>query len=146
MLPSTIRRRDNPTTWDEGSDLNRLFNLAFGSAPSFAGWTPSVDVQEDKEAFVVTAELPGLAAADVDVSVENGVLSISGEKREQREEGGEGTSHHLMERRYGKFQRNFSLPRSVDADKVAAKFENGILEVTLPKSAAAKPRRIKVGA
>ena len=145
MLPTTIRRRENPSLWDRDSDLNRLFNLAFGSAPSFAGWSPAVDVREDKDSFIVTAELPGLAASDVDVSVENGVLSISGEKREEREEVEEDGSHHLMERRYGKFQRNFSLPRSVDADKVGAKFENGILQVTLPKSAAAKPRRIKIG-
>jgi len=142
MLP-TIRRKGVSSLF-ETSDFDRFFNVAFGAAPSLSGWSPPVDVRENDEGFVVTAELPGLTSDQVEVNVENGVLAISGEKNEQREEGGKGDNAHLVERRYGKFQRNFSLPRSVDSAKVDANFENGILTVALPKAAAAKARKITI--
>jgi HSP20 family protein len=103
-----------------------------------------MDVRETGEEYQVIAELPGVTSDDVEVTVENGVLSISGEKKEEVEEGA-GTDRHLYERRYGRFQRNFSLPRSVDAENVKANFENGLLRVSLPKAAVAKPRKIKIG-
>ena len=142
MLP-TIRRRGIPSLF-ETNDFDRFFNVAFSGAPSFSGWSPAVDVRENDEGFVVTTELPGLTSDQVEVNVENGVLAISGEKKDEREENGEGDSAHLVERRYGKFQRHFSLPRSVDSAKVDANFENGILTVSLPKAAAAKARKITI--
>jgi len=144
MFP-TIRRKSVPSFWDAGSDFDKFFNIAMSGAPSLSGWSPAVDVRENEESFVVTAELPGLEPEHVDLSVENGVLSISGEKKDEFEGTDSETGGHLVERRYGKFQRNFSLPRSVDPEKVEARFRNGILTVTLPKSSAAKPRRIKIG-
>ena len=87
---------------------------------------------------------PGLFAKHW--SVENGVLSITGEKRAEVREGEEGGDFHLVERRYGRFERRFTLPRSVDAEKVSAEFRDGLLTVTLPKAEAAKPRRIEVKA
>ena len=144
MLP-TIRRKGTASLLDS-DDMDRFFNLAFGGAPSMSGWSPAVDVRETPAGFVVSAELPGMTSDQVEVNVENGVLSISGEKKDKREEGGEGENYHLVERRYGRFQRNFSLPRSVDPSSVDARFENGILTVNLPKAAEAKARRIAIKA
>ena len=93
---------------------------------------------------MLQAELPGLTSEDVELSVENGVLTISGEKKQEREEGEEGTDYHLVERRYGRFERRFSVPRSVLPEKVKADFANGTLNITLPKAEAAKPRRIPI--
>lgn len=148
-MVSLIRQRRNAPTpsvldWFDGGELDRWFARAVG-APSLSGWSPAVDVEENENAFVVTAELAGLSEDDVELSLENGVLSISGEKREEREEGNKEAGRHIYERRYGRFERNFSLPRTVDADKVDATFKNGVLTVTLPKTAAAKPRRIAIG-
>lgn len=145
MLPSIITRRTTPNLWDRATDFDRLFDFAFGAAPSLSAWSPAVDIRETGDEFIVTAEVPGLTKDDLELSVENGVLSISGEKKEEYEEGGNGTGRHLVERRYGRFQRNFSLPSSVNTDRVEASFKDGVLTVTLPKAEVAKPKRIKIG-
>ena len=142
MLP-TIRRRGLPSLF-ETNDFDRFFNVEFSGAPSFSGWSPPVDIRESDEGFVVTAELPGMTSDQVEVNVENGVLAISGEKSEEREEGGKNESPQLVERRYGRFQRNFTLPRSIESGKVDANFENGVLTVSLPMAAAAKARKITI--
>jgi HSP20 family protein len=108
------------------------------------GWMPAMEIAEDKSALVVTAELPGLDAKDVDISVDDGVLTISGEKHEERKEGTEESEHYLFERRYGSFRRSFTLPTSVDVDKINADFENGVLKVMLPKSEKAKAKGKKI--
>jgi HSP20 family protein len=147
MLPVLRRHRLRPFDWD-GFDVSREFDRLLGTAfgaPSLSAWSPAVDVRETTDEFVVTAELPGMTKDDVELTIENGVLSLSGEKKEEREEGDEGAGRHIYERRYGSFQRNFSLPRGVAADQVDAKFKDGVLTVTLPKVAAAKPRQIKIG-
>lgn len=145
MLPVLRRRNDTARNfWGLGTDFDRLFDAALNTAPSMSGWTPAVDVAESNDGYTVTAELPGLDPKEVEITVENGVLSISGEKRDEFEDT-DTTGRHLVERRYGRFQRNFSLPRSVDADGVEAHFDNGLLTVTLPKAERAKPRRIKIG-
>ena len=105
-----------------------------------------MDVRETQGEFVVSAELPGLERDDVEVTVENGVLSLSGEKKEEFEEEDEESGRRIYERRYGRFQRTLSLPRGIDADKVNAKFKNGVLEVVLPKTPAAKSRQIEISA
>jgi HSP20 family protein len=111
-----------------------------------SAWAPPVDVRETGDVIEVEVELPGLGSDDVDVRVENGVLTISGEKKSEVEEGKEGSSYHLIERRYGRFERSFTLPRTVDAEKVEASFSNGVLSIRLPKAETAKPRRITVKA
>ena len=144
MLPVLRRHGNVPTGWDffdVGRDLDRLFA---GNAGSPAGWSPAIDVQEHENGFAVTAELPGLKAGDVDLKIENGVLSLVGEKTEEKEEGTEGSTRHVIERRYGRFERNFTLPRGVDAEKVTAKFDDGVLTVTVPKAASAKPKKIAI--
>jgi HSP20 family protein len=107
------------------------------------GWSPAVDVTEKEDELLVTAELPGMRHEDLEVEVSDGVLTIKGEKREEREE--KGARRRVWERSYGAFERTFSLPRSVDADKVAAEFEQGVLTVHLPKTKQAQGRRVQVG-
>lgn len=105
---------------------------------------PAADVLETETELRVLVELPGLAPEEVDVDLENNVLTIRGEKREQRSEGDEKHTWHLMERRYGTFTRSFMLPRDVDQEQIEARFENGVLTVSIPKSEKARRRRIEV--
>jgi len=147
MLYPTLWRRRAPNLWDEMFNMRNEFDRILGrrdDAEVTSAWCPVVDVSESEEALVLNAELPGITPEQVDVSVESGVLTISGEKKHEREEGKEGSEYHLLERRYGRFERSFSLPRTVDPEKVDATFSNGMLTVTLPKVEAAKPRKIAV--
>ena len=105
-------------------------------------WSPAVNILERKDAIVITADLPGLKAEDVDVTVDNGVLTIRGERR--LEEASEGETYHRVERVYGVFERTFTLPNSVDVNRIDAKFRNGEMLVTLPKREESKPRAVKV--
>jgi HSP20 family protein len=105
---------------------------------------PDTDVVEGENEIRVVCELPGMRAEEVELSLENNVLTISGEKREQRTEGGEEDRYHLTERRWGRFSRAFVLPREVDQDRIEASFDSGVLSVTIPKSERARPRRIEV--
>lgn len=152
MLYPILRRDRAPTLWDEvfngRSEFDRFFDRWLGdrSPSQFGSWLPSVDVRETPEALLVQAELPGLRPDDVDVRVENGVLTISGEKKHEVEEGKEDASFHLVERRYGRFERSLTLPGSVNADDVKARFDSGVLTITLPKVEAARPRRIQIEA
>lgn len=150
MLYPILRRSDRVgSLWDEfftvRSELDRLLDRWAGRSGELL-WMPAVDVRETADELIVEAELPGMTAENVDVRVENGVLTISGEKRQEVEEGKEGSSYHLVERRYGRFERSFTLPGSVNADGVKARFAGGVLTVTLPKAEAAKPRRIEIQA
>lgn len=108
------------------------------------GWTPSVDVFEKDDKFVVKAELPGTKEEDIDVSVVGDILTIKGEKKMEAEVKEE--DYYRYERTYGSFCRSIPLPSTVDSSKIEADFENGILEVTLPKSAEVKPKKITVSA
>lgn len=105
--------------------------------------TPAMDVVEDADAIRVTVELPGMTPADLDVHLENNRLTISGEKKEapQTERG---LRWHVAERRYGRFTRSLVLPRDVEQDGVEARFENGVLDLRIPKSEKSKPRRIEI--
>jgi HSP20 family protein len=107
------------------------------------GWLPAVDVRESEEAFVFTAELAGIAKKDVDITVEDGILTLSGERRfnEQDEE----KNYRRIERAYGTFSRSFTLPSAVDAEQISATFEDGLLTVTVPKAEVAKARKITIG-
>lgn len=106
---------------------------------------PETDVVETEREIRVVTEMPGLKRDNIEVDVENNVLTIRGEKREERTEGEDGR-FHLSERRYGTFTRSFVLPSSVDAENIQASFEDGVLRVTIPKSERARRRRIDVGA
>lgn len=136
---------------------NRLAGDPFGLLDQFFGnagtrstssslmRAPETDVVETEREIRVHVEMPGLKRDDIEVDVENNILTVRGEKREERTEGNDGR-YHLSERRYGTFARSFVLPRDVDADHIQASFENGVLSVVIPKSEKARRRRIDVGA
>jgi HSP20 family protein len=107
-----------------------------------AAVAPAVDVAEREKAYEVTAELPGMDDKDIEVKVANGMLTIKGEKKEEREE--KQKDYYLSERRYGSFQRTFAVPEGVDVDKIEANFAKGVLTVTLPKTAAAQKAEKKI--
>ena len=150
LYPTLWRSQAAPSVWDELSsarrEVDRVFDRFFNPSTTqgLAIWAPAVDVRETNDELHVTAELPGLKPEDVNVTVENGVLTISGEKKQEVQEGKEDGNYYLFERRYGRFERSFTLPRTVNADRVKARFENGILTVALPKAEEAKPRKVQI--
>ena len=105
-------------------------------------WRPLVDLAEDEKEYLIKAELPDVKKEDVKVTVENGVLTITGVRKFEKEE--EGKKYHRIERGYGSFMRSFSLPEDAAGDKINAEFKDGVLKVHLPKSAEAKPKSIDV--
>jgi len=105
-------------------------------------WTPAVDIYERNDAVVVKAELPGVEKEQISVEVKDGILTLRGERKFERDVKEE--SYHRIERSYGTFMRSFSLPVSVDQDKVKAAFRDGVLEVELPKKEQAKPKQVRV--
>jgi HSP20 family protein len=120
--------------------LRRMFDVEPAWRSSFSFSTPAIDMSEDEKAYKISAELPGIDATDIDVSVSGDMLVLKGEKRQEKEE--KDKNYHFSARAYGSFQRAFDLPASVDRDKIAADFSKGVLTVTLPKKAEAqKPQR-----
>lgn len=107
-----------------------------------AQWSPLVDITEDDQEYLVKAELPELKKEEVKVTVENGELTIAGERKFEKEE--KNKKYHRIERSYGSFARSFSLPENVSADKVSAEFKDGVLKVHLPKTEKAKPKAVEV--
>jgi len=124
-------------------ELGRTFDdrLGLRSGESM-GWTPACDIFEDGEAVTLRFELAGVEPKDVDIRYENGVVTLRGERKMEKEERKE--NYHRVEMSYGSFTRSFSLPAVVDAEKIKAEAKNGVLTVTLPKKAEAKPRPITV--
>jgi HSP20 family protein len=106
-------------------------------------FVPALDIAEDSDSVTLTAELPGMSKDDLEVSIEDGVLTLRGEKKE--EQTSEGKNFHRVERRYGRFERRIQLPQNVDTEKIEATFQDGVLKLTMPKAAAAKARQIKIG-
>lgn len=127
-------------------ELNSLFGLPFGGLAQasrlWSDWAPALDVHEDKDSFVVKAELPGMKKEDIDVTFQDGALSISGERKSETRS--EEAEVYRSERYVGRFQRTVALPGAVAADKVKAQYKDGILTVTLPKTEEAKPKQINV--
>jgi HSP20 family protein len=140
-------------TWDPYRELNVLdrFSRALGGVParrerdeemSLGAWIPPVDIAEDKDRILLTAELPGFKEEEISIQMEGGVLTIRGERQFEREK--EGRTYHRVERSYGQFIRTFTLPNNVDRENVRANFRNGILEIELPKREEARPRQIQI--
>ena len=143
------------TRWEpfrEMEDLQNRLSTFFSRAPMRRGngkesitlpeWTPLADITEDDREYVIKAELPELRKEDVKVTVENGVLTMSGERKFEKEE--KKKKYHRVERGYGSFVRTFALPEDADADKIKAEFKHGVLEMHLPKNEKAKPKQIEV--
>src|SRR3954452_24367375 len=105
-------------------------------------WAPAVDIYETENELVLKADLPDVELKDLDVRVENQTLTVAGERKFERKDGGKG--YHRVERSYGSFARSFAVPNTFDTENINAGFKNGVLTVTLPKKEAAKPRQIKV--
>ena len=146
MLPTTRYAVDNPFTELENR-MNRLFqNLAPWASEGDGGGVQAdtvsypVDIRETEDAFQVDAELPGFRRDEIDINFQDGVLSITAERKQETTQG----EQRLTERRYRKTARHFRLPSSVDAEKVEAKLEDGVLHLTLPKREETRPRRIEV--
>lgn len=127
---------------DLRDEIDRIFEAPFARTSEFLGWTPAFDVFEDKDNFTVKAEVPGIKKEDINVSLHDGNLIISGERKSETHS--EGTEVYRAERFFGKFQRAVSLPATVAADKVKAQYKDGVLTITLPKSEEAKPKQIEV--
>ena len=137
------------TRWEPFRDLariqdevNRLFDDRAYRTGESVGWTPSCDIYEDAEGVTLRFELAGVEAKDVDVRFENGVLTVRGERKLESDEKRE--NYHRIERSYGTFTRSFSLPGTLDPERIKAEAKNGVLQITLPKKAESKPRAIQV--
>ena len=137
------------TRWEPFRDLariqdevNRLFDDRAYRTGESVGWTPSCDIYEDAEGVTLRFELAGVEPKDVDVRFENGVLTVRGERKLEAEDKRE--NYHRIERSYGTFTRSFSLPGTLDPERIKAETKNGVLSITLPKKAEAKPRAIQV--
>jgi len=128
------------------NEMNRLFSSTFSGAGddelTRGVWNPSVDIFENKDNIVIEAELPGIKPEDVDISVENNVLTLRGERRFEKKD--EKDNFHRIERSYGSFVRSFTLPNTVSPDSCDAEFENGVLRVTLQKREEVKARKIQI--
>lgn len=143
MLPTARERTTGMrTASDLRREMDRLFDNMFGTQTrDWSTWRPAADLVETDEGFTLDLELPGFRRDDIEVTVEQGILTISGERARTRRED---VTYHLNERAAGRFSRSFSLPNSVNPDDVAAEFHDGVLHVELPKAAEAKPRKIEV--
>jgi len=123
-------------------EIDRLFEDTFGRDASSA-WTPSVDVRENQNEVRIDVELPGIKPDDVEITAENGVLTIRGEKHTERKEDDE-DRYHVIERSYGSFMRSFQLPQGLDENRIEATADNGILSVHIPKSALPQPKKVQI--
>lgn len=142
--------------WDAAQELlrlhdriNRLFNLSHqheleDDSMISGSWIPACDIVETAEALIVRAEIPGVKRDDVDISLDNGVLTLRGQ-RELEQETQERT-YHRIERSYGSFSRSFTLPRSVDAEKISAVYNDGVLEIRMPRREETRARQIRINA
>jgi HSP20 family protein len=129
------------------NEVNRLFGTVFdapagGNGGTLRRWMPAMDLVETDDHFVLRADLPGLSEADVNIEVEDSVLTVSGERRSEHESTKEG--YHRVERAFGAFSRSLTLPEGVDAEAVSASFDRGVLEVRIPKPEERKPRRVAI--
>jgi HSP20 family protein len=144
------RWNPNPEISTVANQMERLFDQMLGQGlrrsseeRSLRGaWMPAINILEKDEAIVISADLPGLHAEDVEVTVEEGVLTIRGERN--LEELAEGETYHRVERLYGSFERTFTVPNSVATENISAQFRNGVMTLTLPKREESKPRSIKI--
>lgn len=126
-------------------ELNNLFEGAGGKATTLSEWAPRVDIKEEAKAFCVLADLPGIDPKNISISVDNNMLTIQGERHfEKKEEKGEKGTYARIERSYGSFCRQFSLPGVVDANAVSAKYKHGVLEITLPKQAGSVGKSVSI--
>lgn len=126
-------------------EIDRLFEDTFGRGDGLTSWSPAVEVRESDNELRFDAELPGMKPDDVEITAENGILTIRGEKHSEMKEGDDKTRYHVVERTYGSFSRSFQLPKGLDESKIEADYEDGILSIRIPKTALPQPRKISIG-
>ena len=124
-------------------EIDRLFEDTFANGGDRSTWAPAVNIKETNDGFEFDMELAGFKPEDVELTCDNGVLTVRGERREELKEGEEGR-YHLVERRYGEFSRSFQLPTGVKDDAIQADFDHGLLKVRVPKAEIPQPRRIQI--
>lgn len=145
MLNNITRWNPNTAYLANRDPFFRLFDSFFNTdvqGEETRSWVPPVDIQETGEAYLFHAELPGLTKDDINITLENNVLRLSGERKLEKDV--KKDNYHRVERTYGTFSRTFTLPTQVEAEKVLAAFENGVLTLTVPKAEQAKPRKIAI--
>lgn len=128
-------------------EMDRVFDDFFSLKPSTlfdSEWMPDIDVEDTGKEIHVRAEMPGLDEKDLNVSLENNVLTISGEKKEEKEEKDKKKNYIYSERKFGSFSRSFTLPEGVEAEKIKAKFKKGVLEIDIPKDESVQPKKIQI--
>ena len=125
-------------------DVDRLFDAFFGEREQGRRWVPPVDLVEADDHYVLKADLPGVSEEDVSIEVQDGTLTISGERKAEHETRERGW--YRIERSFGSFNRSLTLPDGVDSDAISAKFDSGVLEIRIPKPAERKPRRVQIAA
>ncbi len=130
--------------WREVGDLSHSIGRLFGETALGGAWTPAVSVAESADELLFTIEVPGITSEAISVEVKNDVLTIRGEKTEERAEEPDDVRHHVLERRFGSFQRTFKLPRTVSVDDVNADYKDGLLSIRVPKLPEAKSRPIEI--
>jgi HSP20 family protein len=128
--------------WGLLNRFSREFDGLVGNPSSEVAFIPAVDVHEEKERFVVQADLPGVKPDDIEVTAEKGILTLRGERKSEKRENGEG--YERLERVTGSFTRRFALPENVQADAIKAKFNHGVLEVTIPKQPVVAAKRVQI--
>jgi HSP20 family protein len=128
------------------NEVNRVFDAFFGNGPGtrVRRWVPAMDLVETDEHLVLRADLPGLTSDDVELEVKDGVLTVSGERKAEHQENSEG--FYRVERAFGRFSRSLTIPDGVNAEQISADFNDGVLEVRIPKPAERQPHRISIGA
>ena len=130
------------------NEMNRLFNTVFdapatpGNGGTMRRWVPAMDLLETADHFVLRADLPGMTQDDVKIELEDSTLTVSGERKSEHEDKQEG--YYRVERAFGSFSRSLTLPKGINADAVTASFDNGVLEIRVPKPEERKPRRISI--
>ncbi|MCX8092641.1 MAG: Hsp20/alpha crystallin family protein [Candidatus Goldbacteria bacterium] len=138
-----IKRSGTPSRRDIFADFfDSFFNTDL--LPASERLSPAVDIVEDKDKYVLKADIPGMKQDDIKVEVDDGVLKIYGERKHEKKEEDKDKKYHYYERSYGAFERRFVLPSDSDVDKIDAKYENGVLEIQIPKTESKKPKEIKV--
>jgi HSP20 family protein len=150
--------------WQLSREMDRMMSSAFGGGSPFFGsnfrsalqrgrdeewggptlWSPRVDVEQRADSIIVRADLPGVRKEDVQIEVTDEGLTLSGERHEEREEGGEDQGYRAVERSYGSFYRTIPLPQKVKLEQLKAKMRDGVLEITVPLDESARPRRVKI--
>lgn len=141
--PSHLRVERRPASREDPSfDPNRWFEDVLNrSVRGWTSWSPAADLFETDDEYVLELELPGFSREDIELTLEQGILTVTGERQAEEDER---RAYRVRERAFGRFTRSFTLPRSVDAEDVDAEFRNGVLRVTMAKTPEAKPRRIEV--